>query len=621
MAEVIRIKHDKLLSGIGDMTFSEITNKYSQLFIPESQRKYEWTTSQITDLIEDIQGIANTKDDLHFMNMITVGRDDDKYWLVDGQQRMTTICLIVAAIRDLYRTYQEELSKKGIQFPGYDTIPGSAESLLKKSGSDSEFFIVLKHYNNDFQSLLKMTQPPKSADLDLDSIVIKAYWEIYSLLKKYFGDVIQEDGTSTEKPLKTLKQFFNTLQNRLIFVCCELNPEANINRIFAATNSRGLALMPADKLKSLFMEKYESLPEKDNFSGKWNEIYNYFENSKDMTRFVNMYWDARKEYVSEKSLLKSIRDDIKQEDSDYVDSILQELKSSVEVYKSISSGGMIIGKKDARLIMAIKNCSINPIKTHHPIIIAAVVKGYSDSNLAALIEDLNVFNTREILAKTKSNERKSFFDSLASEIYKGLDYQSAHNRIVEKQCPTSVFMENAVLKSKDDAISKYILGRVYCLDNGIDLSKDDNIEVEHIYPQKPPKKNCTWHGIGNAENKYLLGNQTFLTKEDNKKALNRCLAFKLLVYSLSNVKQTKAIYEEFIDNNQVFREWIDSYISNNYDDKTSLADLLSNDKDLKKLNKACEEEQKKGYLVWNENNIKARNKLMIGKVEEALRLS
>ena len=44
MAEVIRIKHDKLLSGIGDMTFSEITNKYSQLFIPESQRKYEWTT-------------------------------------------------------------------------------------------------------------------------------------------------------------------------------------------------------------------------------------------------------------------------------------------------------------------------------------------------------------------------------------------------------------------------------------------------------------------------------------------------------------------------------------------------------------------------------------------------
>ena len=122
MGEIIRIKHDKLLSGIRDMTFSEITNIYGQLFIPESQRKYEWTKTQITDLIEDIQGISNTKDDLHFMNMITVGSNEDKYWLVDGQQRMTTMCLIVAAIRDLYRTYQETLNKSFRGSRGYSRI-------------------------------------------------------------------------------------------------------------------------------------------------------------------------------------------------------------------------------------------------------------------------------------------------------------------------------------------------------------------------------------------------------------------------------------------------------------------------------------------------------------------
>ena len=78
----------------------EFTN-LEQLIIPEIQRDYVWEKNEIFDLLESIQdGFESTNGDIPYLGFIYAYQDRDyvyKYFLTDGQQRMTTIYLILIA--------------------------------------------------------------------------------------------------------------------------------------------------------------------------------------------------------------------------------------------------------------------------------------------------------------------------------------------------------------------------------------------------------------------------------------------------------------------------------------------------------------------------------------------
>jgi len=76
-----------------------------KFYIPSFQRGYRWDKKQVKDLLEDIWEFFNIpkKDEGEFycLQPIIVKKDNDKYRLIDGQQRLTTIFLILSYL-DIY---------------------------------------------------------------------------------------------------------------------------------------------------------------------------------------------------------------------------------------------------------------------------------------------------------------------------------------------------------------------------------------------------------------------------------------------------------------------------------------------------------------------------------------
>ena len=81
-----------------------IKEKYN-FFIPDYQRGYKWTRTEVLKLLNDIWDFKlnhNTEDDSDFycLQPVVVKPKDNRYYVIDGQQRLTTLLIIQQAIKD-----------------------------------------------------------------------------------------------------------------------------------------------------------------------------------------------------------------------------------------------------------------------------------------------------------------------------------------------------------------------------------------------------------------------------------------------------------------------------------------------------------------------------------------
>ena len=83
------------LKSIGDILKSD-TSEYN-FFIPSYQRGYRWGEKQVNELLDDISSFSKNKkeEDFYCLQPIVVNKDNDKYRVIDGQQRLTTIYIIL----------------------------------------------------------------------------------------------------------------------------------------------------------------------------------------------------------------------------------------------------------------------------------------------------------------------------------------------------------------------------------------------------------------------------------------------------------------------------------------------------------------------------------------------
>ena len=105
----------------GKKNLLQFLSNRQQLSIPIYQRKYSWTEKECDQLFEDIKRVAqSTQEENHFIGSITymnpeghIVMDIDKLMIIDGQQRITTISLLISALSDfLYENPVETINPK-----------------------------------------------------------------------------------------------------------------------------------------------------------------------------------------------------------------------------------------------------------------------------------------------------------------------------------------------------------------------------------------------------------------------------------------------------------------------------------------------------------------------------
>ncbi|MEJ5080580.1 DUF262 domain-containing protein [Ochrobactrum sp. MYb379] len=202
-----------------------------QFIIPPYQRRYSWRERQVFELLEDIDLLDDT--DVHLLGSIvcltghhTAGINGLE--LVDGQQRLTTICILFECLRERFDQAGDEEQLRELtrlllaKAPGGKVVPKVALNTLD---------------GDEFRDL-------SSADkIDYDKFenyhLSSAFWTIRNWL--------------SDKTIEQLGTFAFKLQNQTLVVRLDINDAKDAFKLFETINNRGLKLSPTDIIKNFVL--------------------------------------------------------------------------------------------------------------------------------------------------------------------------------------------------------------------------------------------------------------------------------------------------------------------------------------------------------------------------------
>jgi len=242
------------------------SDKKADFLIPDYQRPYAWEEEQCQTLWDDIFAFAfpdNNSDNFdsneeYFLgSIVTFENDRNKKEVIDGQQRLTTLMLLLRAFYAKFGNMQDENSKS--------TRERIAQCLWKTNEFGQPNLNILKidsevATDNDKEEFLEILKT---------GIVNKDQKSNYAKNYRFFQEKI--DTFLSEYP-----SYFAYLPARILGNCILLPIEAESQdtalRIFSTLNDRGLPLSDADIFKAQFYKHYSTKNQKDKFIEQWKEL-------------------------------------------------------------------------------------------------------------------------------------------------------------------------------------------------------------------------------------------------------------------------------------------------------------------------------------------------------------
>lgn len=537
--------------------------------IPKYQRGYAWEKKNIRELFEDIQEAIEVKAS-HYIGTIVLSRTDknDVFYVVDGQQRITTITMIINSL---------------ISFMNEDDAMFYRRFYIKHS--DNFRLIPLGRENLFFKELMENGTADLKPINRSQRLLLDAYQEITDMLTHIL---------KTTSPTKYLEN----IENLQIMEFVEDN-EGDAIRIFQTVNDRGKPLTNMEKAKSLlvyFSNRYlegKLDSQINNDFGKMFELYDqikhtgllnnidlisgrYGEFNEDnimryhFVTFSTEDYDPTANYVLEylKRELKKYR---KNEESktqiqdfieNYVESLLEFFTSLNEIIQKTSVD------KNYYKIFTILGLSA----TLYPLITVLNSQGRLSKNLQAenvetfsfidLIEiiDVRVYKVRGTDPKADmarfvydvNNRKKS--DWAVEEWLHWFNSRWMNENEFRNNLLGSIYKRSrAVLPHILLDYSEHLSNSELDLETLKDYVKIKALSIEHILSQKP-KFTLKTHGF-KSNDEYLdyehtLGNLTLLEKSLNSSVNNKNVYDKVAFYDRSKFKMTKAMATEITHSGQ-----------------------------------------------------------------------
>ena len=254
--------------NIDQQTIKELfTNKRADFLIPDYQRPYAWDISECQTLWDDIFLFAFPDDDFskfdpegdeYFLGpIVTFKNSDNKLEIIDGQQRLTTLMLLLRAFYSFFGNMKDDNSKKTAEdiskciwktdeFGTPDTNKLKIDSEVTSDDDKHEFLSILK-----------------------TGIVEDSQKSAYARNYRFFTEQINTF-------LVQYPTYFAYLPNRLMNNCILLPIEAESQetalRIFSTLNDRGKPLSDTDIFKAQFYKYYKENDKKDEFIKRWKQL-------------------------------------------------------------------------------------------------------------------------------------------------------------------------------------------------------------------------------------------------------------------------------------------------------------------------------------------------------------
>ncbi len=536
----------------------------TQFIIPIYQRNYDWGEEHCKQLFEDIVEVgksAHGKSKMHFIGSIVYVCNDeyttdeiDKYVVIDGQQRITTITLLLTALYHFYSNIgNTRMAETILEY-----------YLVNKNADDDEFKVKLKTTENndrDLQLLLNNRPIPNGE---------------YSNIKNnynFFRNCIDE--TNIELVYEGFK--------RLLFVEIRLERgKDNAQKIFESLNSTGLDLSQADLIRNYILMGLEPTEQNKLYTNYWAEIEvnTKLEGKSYVSEYIRDYLTLKKAEIPKKdAVYVTFKKEYNIDEID-IEPVLSELLNYSSIYHKLINPEAIYDIDIRKEIKYIKYIEIN---VSYPFLLQLIDDFRNDVidkfTLIRILRFIQTFACRRFVLDLPTNAFNKIFMTLYRQIdksnYENSIYQYVMTRPGKNRMPTDKEIR-AMLCDKDfynakSRMKMYILERMENFDNKepVKIIDNNDVTIEHIFPQTPDAKwhenisdkdfeefsNIYLHTIGNltlSGNNGALGNKIF----SEKKSMNK------------NNKEQGYIYSRLLLNR--FLKDIDEWTIENYKKRTDI---------------------------------------------------
>lgn len=522
--------------NIDQRTINDLfSDKKSDFLIPDYQRPYAWTQDECGTLWEDLYTFAfpnkssqdfDSENDEYFLGpIVTFKNDANKLEIIDGQQRLTTVMLLLRAFYSKFETAQDDVTietRKQIARCIWKTDE-VGRPIFDRLKIDSE--VASDNDKDEFLSILKTGEANDAMN--------SRYAKTFRYFTRKIADFVDETPMWTAYfPLRIL--------NNVIMLPIEAESQDTALRIFSTLNDRGLPLSDADIFKSQFYKFYSQRGEKDVFIERWrlleegaNSIFRPMRGTPMDELFTRYMYYRRAKMGIKDTTTASLRDFFSADAYAMLkdDNALSDLEALLGFWKRIDAQQGFSDQTLRRLFVL--NYAPNGMWTYL-VSVWLLSNKDKDGNLneEEFCHFLNVI-TAFILAY--AIERPGV-NALRAPVYPEMINIVEHRPITFANYrfnASSIFERfRAYVFTNNRPVTKSILAWWAFNDDKQPLmSIDTNIEIEHIYARRRSEVSP----LTDRKNLELLGNKSLLEKRINIRASD---------YKFSDKKK---FYKGFVD--------------------------------------------------------------------------
>lgn len=522
--------------------------------IPRFQRDYSWTEEEWEDLWMDILGtLKGGGEPAHYMGYLVLQSDNDKAFdVIDGQQRLTTMSLIVLAVlKNIQRIVAEKKSPEANQ-RRLDQIRQTYIGYLDPVTLVSRSKLTLNRNNdNYFQTyIVPLGHLPVRGFRASEHSLRKAFEWFEARVAEYVAKAGGDEGVA-------LAQFVESMSDKLFFTVITVTDELNAYKVFETLNARGVRLSATDLLKNyLFSVLHrESQGQHEHemkvLENRWEAMVGRL-GSESFPDFLRVHWNSRFSFLRQTELFKTIRGKIASRAA--VFELIGQMEQDMDAYMALtqpeaSQWSPALKQHAAELRMF-------GVKQPFPLLIAAR-RVYSDQAFETVIRACVIISFRyNVIGSQPTNEQERVYNQVAEKIssnkladanavltgmasiYPGDDAFGAN--FAEKSMRTTQSRNKRVVRYVLCALERQLTGTAVDFDS-------DSFNIEHILPENPE---AGWESFTEDELEALvfrLGNLTLLQKGANKDIGNKPYAVKKPVFAGSLFGITRKIAEDNAD--------------------------------------------------------------------------
>ena len=554
--------NNKVNFETSNKSFSEIIGNSKNYSVPKYQRDYSWDEEQWDELWQDILVIHNQvpeEREEHYMGYLVLQKKGiNEFTIIDGQQRITTISLLILASLQILNSSEDEQDKQRIELIKHSYISTKSPSSLTE-----RYKLELNRNNDEYyrNDLANLSPNPRKRSIKKSEHQMRKAKEFYEKeLKKLTLD-------SSE-----MSQFIeNVISNYLLFTVIVVGDDVNAYKIFETLNARGVQLSTPDLVKnhlfSIIDPYYENSQDIEYQEEQWAITLNNL-GKEDFSKFLRCFWNSRNPIASKNNLFKKIK--TRYTSKEHAVSLLKNLKETSSIYAALQEHNdeQWNNIDDADNKKHIKNCLLaldvfNMVQPY-PVLLSAYFS-YSENDFARICKWMQAFCIRyQAICGLSSTDAEKFYNRTAIHVNNRKSIMEIKEELRSMLPDDDTFKKNFSAKylstTQSPQKAYYLLASIENhINSNNQISLSGNYSIEHILP-KSAKNDTYWREqFADQLEQYVtrLGNLTLLSKNSNRKADKDNFTEKKDIYRQSNLK----LLEKICDYDQWNPDTVNDYQS------------------------------------------------------------